>query len=61
MRLHGVVQDCVESLITEWEAKPEGEVFDIASEMTRLTLKIIGKTLLSVDISDESDRWRQSL
>ena len=61
MRLHGVVQACVQSLITEWEAKPEGEVFDIADEMTRLTLKIVGKTLFSVDISDESDRLRQSL
>ncbi|MEM6598274.1 MAG: cytochrome P450 [Cyanobacteria bacterium P01_C01_bin.69] len=61
MRLHGIVQECVESLITEWEAKPEDEVFDIADEMTRLTLKIVGKTLFSVDISDESDRLRQSL
>lgn len=61
MRLHGVVQDCVQSLLTEWAAKPEGEVFDIAEEMTRLTLKIVGKTLFSVDISDESGRLRQAL
>lgn len=61
MRLHGIVQDCVQSLLTEWVAKPEGEVFDIADEMPRLTLKSIGKTLFSVDISDESGRLRQAL
>ncbi|MEL7330844.1 MAG: cytochrome P450 [Cyanobacteria bacterium J06560_2] len=61
MRLHGIVQSCVQSLIAKWEAKPEGEVFDIADEMTRLTLEIVGKTLFSVDIGDESDRLRQAL
>ncbi len=61
MRLHGVVQDCVQDLLIEWEAKPEGEIFDIAPEMTRLTLKIVGKMLFSVDISDESGRLRQAL
>ena len=60
-RLHCIVYECVQSLLWEWDAKPEGEVFDIADEMTRLTLKIVGKTLFSVDISDESDRLRQSL
>jgi len=54
-RLHSAVHVCVASLITAWEKKPDGEIFDIADEMTRLTLKIVGKTLFSLDISDESD------
>ncbi|MGB5913562.1 MAG: cytochrome P450 [Phormidesmis sp.] len=61
VKLHGVMWDCVRSLLAEWEAKPPGEVIDIAAEMTKLTLKIVGQALFSVDVSDESDRLRQSL
>ncbi|MEL6555327.1 MAG: cytochrome P450 [Cyanobacteria bacterium J06621_11] len=61
LRLHGIVWDCVCELIEEWEVKPEGEVIDIAAEMTRLTLKIVGCALFSVDVSDDSDRLRQAL
>ena len=61
LRLHGIIWDCVRELIEEWEEKPEGEVIDIAVEMTRLTLKIVGCALFSVDISDESSRLRQAL
>ncbi|MEM8505807.1 MAG: cytochrome P450 [Cyanobacteria bacterium P01_D01_bin.1] len=61
VRLHGVIWDCVESLLREWEEKPAGEVIDIAAEMKRLTLKIVGLALFSVDISDESNRLAQAL
>jgi cytochrome P450 len=54
--LHAVMLDCVESLLREWEEKPDGEVIDIAAEMTRLTLKIVSLALFSVDISDESNQ-----
>ncbi len=47
--------NCAQSLLREWEEKPEGEVIDIAAEMTRLTLQIVSLALFSVDISDESD------
>ncbi|NMG10507.1 cytochrome P450 [Brasilonema sp. UFV-L1] len=45
---------CTESFLEEWEKKPEGEVIDIAAQMNRLTLKIVGLALFSVDISVES-------
>lgn len=61
VRLHGVIWDCVGSLLREWEEKPAGEVIDIAAEMKRLTLKIVGLALFSVDISDESNRLAQAL
>jgi cytochrome P450 len=59
--LYAVMWHCVEELLLEWERKPEGEVFDIASAMTQLTLKILGLTLFSVDISGESDHLGQAL
>ena len=55
MKLHSVMLSCVEVLLREWEEKSEGEVIDIAAEMTRLTLKIVSLALFSVDISDESN------
>lgn len=53
--IHTVMLECVQSLIQEWEEKPEGTVIDIAAEMTRLTLQIVSLALFSVDISQESD------
>ncbi len=60
VRLHAVMLSCVQSLLHEWEKKPEGEVIDIAAEMTRLTLKIVSSALFSVDISGESDQLGQA-
>lgn len=60
IKLHAVMLSCVESLLCEWEEKPEGEVIDIAAEMTRLTLKIVSLALFSVDISDESSQLGQA-
>lgn len=60
VKLHAVMLSCVESLLHEWEGKPEGQVIDIAAEMTRLTLKIVSLALFSVDISDESNELSQA-
>ncbi len=61
VRLHGVMWECVASLLREWERWPDGEVIDIAAQMKRLTLKIVGLALFSVDISDESNQLSQAL
>jgi cytochrome P450 len=60
VQLQAIMLNCVESLLREWEAKPAGEVIDIAVEMTRLTLKIVSLALFSVDISDESNQLGQA-
>ena len=60
VKLHAVMLSCVQSLLREWEDKPESEVIDIAAEMTRLTLKIVSAALFSVDISGEFDRLGQA-
>ncbi|MDJ0516573.1 MAG: cytochrome P450 [Trichodesmium sp. MO_231.B1] len=61
VKLHNVILNCVESLLLEWSEKPEGEIIDIAAEMSRLTLKIVSSTLFSIDISSKTDKLGQSL
>ncbi|NEQ86266.1 MAG: cytochrome P450 [Moorea sp. SIO2I5] len=61
VKLYNVILDCVESLLGEWSEKPEGEIIDIAAEMSRLTLKIVSSTLFSIDISSKTDKLGQSL
>lgn len=60
VNLHTVMLSCVQSFLHEWQEKPDGEIIDIAAEMTRLTLKIVSLALFSVDISGESDKLRQA-
>ncbi len=60
LKLHTVILSCVESFLQEWEEKPEGEVIDIAAQMTQLTLKIVSEALFSIDISDESNKLGQA-
>ncbi len=61
VKLHNVILDCIESLLGEWAEKPDGEIIDIAAEMSRLTLKIVSSTLFSIDISGITDKIGQSL
>ena len=60
LKLHAIILNCVQSLICEWLEKPEGEIIDIATEMRRLTLKIVSLALFSVDISGDSDKLGQA-
>jgi cytochrome P450 len=59
--LYDVMWRCVEDLLLEWESQPEGEVVDIAAAMKQLALRILGLTLLSVEIGGESDRLEPAL
>lgn len=45
--IFSVMLSCTESLLRQWENKPDGEVIDIAAAMKPLTLKIAGLTLFS--------------
>jgi cytochrome P450 len=43
-------------MLERWEPlAAEGRVFDIFEEMARLTLKIVGRALLSIDLSDQAE------
>lgn len=60
VELYGVMQGCVEALITEWAEIPEDSVIDIAAAMNRVTLKIVSMALFSVDISDQANQLGQA-
>jgi cytochrome P450 len=49
--------ECTESMLARWRGR--AEPFDIASEMTGLTLDIITRTMFSADVSDEIARVKQ--
>src|SRR5271166_1034629 len=50
------------TMIDEWRPAVEGQVpIDVAKEMMALTLKIVGKTLFSVDVSSETDEVGRSM
>jgi cytochrome P450 len=61
LNLYAVMLDCVQSLLREWEAKPDGVVIDLADEMTQLTLKIVSLALFSIDISDDANQFASAL
>lgn len=49
-----VMAACTDEMVRDWRARPGGERFDLHREMMRLTLRIVGKTLLSVDLDGEA-------
>lgn len=52
--------ECVESFLQELEQKSDRDVVALSVEMSRLTLKIAGLALFSIDISGESSRFEQA-
>ncbi len=52
----------VESALQRWEPLAEtGQPFDLAAELTRLTLAITGRVLFSTDLSDSADEVGQAV
>lgn len=45
--------EAVELMLREWEQRPTGEYIDIEKEMMRVTLRVVGRTLFSVDLVEE--------
>jgi cytochrome P450 len=44
-------------LLEDWDAlAPSGQPVDVAADMMRLTLRVVGETLFSIDISNATDR-----
>lgn len=54
-----ITSEAAQALIRRWEMRAETEeVFDVAQEMQQLSLFILGKTLLSVNLSERSNNIR---
>jgi cytochrome P450 len=51
-----MMAECTMAMLDEWRGRAErGEVFDVAPEMMRLTLQIVGRALLSLDLTGRAD------
>jgi len=62
-RLQGFVQkivECTEQMLLSWEKKTTQQI-DMFQEMTRVTLHIVGKTLLSTDVSEDFGKVSKAL
>jgi cytochrome P450 len=46
--------DCTEDMIASWSTRDPRSTFDMHSELMALTLRIVGKTLFSTDLSGEA-------
>jgi cytochrome P450 len=47
--------------VQEWEKLPEGQIIDLFSEMSKLTFRVIGRTLFGDDLSDKAPAFFTSL
>ena len=51
-----LMAECTLEMLERWHGRAErGEVFDVAVEMMRLTLQIVGRALLSMDLTAQAD------
>ncbi|HWO43958.1 MAG TPA: cytochrome P450 [Candidatus Eisenbacteria bacterium] len=52
-----IISDTTKELLQQWEpAADSGDVIDVAAEMNRLTLRIIGKALFGVDFAPVAEK-----
>jgi cytochrome P450 len=60
--LSGVMTDAASRMLERWEPKQRrGESLDVAAEMMRLALEIVGRTLLGSDLGNEADAVREAV
>jgi cytochrome P450 len=57
----GVMTDSAVRLLERWDQRADDEPLDIAAEMMRLALEIVGRTLLGSDLGAEADAVRQAV
>jgi cytochrome P450 len=60
--ISGVMSDAAERMVERWQAPAAaGEALDVAAEMMRLALEIVGLTLLGSDLGGEADAVREAV
>jgi cytochrome P450 len=54
--------DATEDMLKRWDAFAKtGEPFDVAEELTRVTLRIAGRTLFGIDLGENTSEFGESL
>ncbi|MFN8442347.1 MAG: cytochrome P450 [Caldilineaceae bacterium] len=61
MGFGSIMTDNTQKMLTEWDKRAEGEMLDIDKEMMRLTLRIVGLSLFSIDLLTESAELGRSI
>jgi cytochrome P450 len=56
-----VMTGVAEEIVTDWQSLAKQARIDVAAEMQKATLKIMGLALLSIDLSDETQAVSQAL
>ena len=52
-----MMAECAGAMVERWDARAKtGEAFDVMAEMMRLTLQIVGRALLTMDLTTHADR-----
>jgi cytochrome P450 len=47
--------DCTASMLAEWDARAKsGAPFDVSAEMSRVTLRVVGKALFGIDLQEDA-------
>jgi cytochrome P450 len=55
-RFASLTAECTTEMLDQWRSRAEQqETFDVAADMMRLTLQIIGRALLSMDLTERAD------
>jgi cytochrome P450 len=52
--------ECTRHMRDDWEDRSPDEPIDVNEEMKHLTMAIVGKTLLGVDLKGEYASWAKS-
>lgn len=55
-----IMVDCTNEMLDEWRAAPDGKI-DLSEHMMKITLQIIGKTMLSKDVKSTSSEVDKAL
>jgi cytochrome P450 len=55
-----IMVDCTNEMLDEWRKAPEGKI-DLSEHMMKITLQIIGKTMLSKDVKSTSKEVDKAL
>ncbi len=56
-KLYGFIQtfiDCAQDIYSRWEHMRPGEVIPLSGDMSEMTLRIVGKTLFSIELAKEA-------
>jgi cytochrome P450 len=61
-RISGVISECIEAMLQRWDARTDPEApVDILPEMIRLTLEVVSRTLLGVQLGTEAEQVGQAV